>query len=191
MRLNLILSTILQEKERIDRMLSKYQEELGTLPKGTISEKKVKQSTYFYLKYREGKKVISRYIPQKDVDAVREQVEKRRHIETMIRSLQEERAIAEKALEGQLWFYIMAAIWPYRNQSWSGNYEGEAYDFIFGPVANDDVYRTFTLYTAGVLTKEQTLEQLKIKKLYNQLVLTTEKALSYLRFVGTVPEEEF
>ncbi len=63
--MNLILSTILQEKERIDRMLSKYQEELGTLPKGTISEKKVKQSTYFYLKYREGKKVISRYIPKR------------------------------------------------------------------------------------------------------------------------------
>ena len=98
----MILSTILQEKERIDRMLAKYQEELEMLPKGTISEKKVKQSTYLYLKYREGKKVISRYIPQKDVDAVREQVEKRRHIETMIRSLQEERAIAEKALEGQL-----------------------------------------------------------------------------------------
>lgn len=98
----MILSTILQEKERIDRMLAKYQEELEMLPKGTISEKKVKQSTYFYLKYREGKKVISRYIPQKDVDAVREQVEKRRHIETMIRSLQEERAIAKKALEGQL-----------------------------------------------------------------------------------------
>ena len=100
--MNLILRTILQEKERIDRMLAKYQEELEMLPKGTISEKKVKQSTYFYLKYREGKKVISRYIPQKDVDAVREQVEKRRHIETMTRSLQEERAIAEKALEGQL-----------------------------------------------------------------------------------------
>ncbi len=100
--MNLILSTILQEKERIDRMLAKYQEELAMLPKGTISEKKVRQSTYFYLKYREGKKVISKYIPQKDVETVREQVEKRRHIETMIRSLQEERAIAEKALEGQL-----------------------------------------------------------------------------------------
>lgn len=73
----------------------------------------------------------------------------------------------------------------------SGIYEGEGYDFIFGPVANDDVYRTFTLYTAGVLTKEQTLEHLKIKKLYNQLVLATEKALSHLRFSGTVPEEEF
>lgn len=73
----------------------------------------------------------------------------------------------------------------------SGNYEEESYDFIFGPVANDDVYRTFALYTAGVLTKEQTLEQLKVKKLYNQLVLTSEKALSYLHFVGTVPEEGF
>lgn len=99
-KLNLILSTILQERERIDRMLAKYQEELETLPKGTISEKKAGQSTYFYLKYREGKRVISKYIPQKDVETVREQVEKRRHIETMIRSLQEERAIAEKALEG-------------------------------------------------------------------------------------------
>ena len=102
MKLNLILNIILQEKERIDRMLAKYQEELGTLPKGTISEKKVRQSTYFYLKYRDGKKVISRYIPQKDVEAIREQVEKRRHIETMIRSLQKERAIAEKALEGHI-----------------------------------------------------------------------------------------
>ncbi|WP_140402036.1 hypothetical protein [Flavonifractor sp. An306] len=94
------MSTILQERERIDRMLAKYQEELEMLPKGTISEKKAEQSTYFYLKYREGKRVISKYIPQKDVETVREQVEKRRHIETMIRSLQEERAIAEKALEG-------------------------------------------------------------------------------------------
>lgn len=73
----------------------------------------------------------------------------------------------------------------------AGNYHGEIYDFIFGPVANDDVYQTFTLYTAGVFNKEQTLEALKIKKLYNQLVLTSEKALSYLQYIGTVPEEEF
>lgn len=50
---------------------------------------------------------------------------------------------------------------------------------------------TFTLYTSGVLTKEQTIEALRIKRLYNQLVLTSEKALSYLKFCGTVPEEEF
>ncbi|MCM1283857.1 MAG: DUF3990 domain-containing protein [Roseburia sp.] len=31
-------------------------------------------------------------------------------------------------------------------------YSVKSYDFIFGPVANDDVYTTFTLYSAGVLT---------------------------------------
>ena len=72
----------------------------------------------------------------------------------------------------------------------SGNYTGKSYDFIFGPVANDDVFTTFTLYSAGVLTKEKTLEALKIKKLYNQLVLSSEKALSYLKYIGTVPQEE-
>ena len=73
----------------------------------------------------------------------------------------------------------------------AGNYRGPSYDLVFGPVANDDVFRTFSLYTAGLLTKDQTLEQLRIKKLYNQLVLTTEKALSYLDFIGVLPEEEF
>lgn len=102
MGLNLIITTILQEKERIDRMLKKYQEELEKLPKGTLSEKKAGQSTYFYLKYRNGKKVISQYIPKKDVEDVRKRVEKRKHIETMIRSLQEERAIAVQALEGHI-----------------------------------------------------------------------------------------
>lgn len=73
----------------------------------------------------------------------------------------------------------------------AGTYGGQIYDFVYGPVANDDVYTTFTLYTAGVLTKEQTIEALKIKKLYNQLVLTSTKALSYLKFCGTVPKEDF
>jgi len=72
----------------------------------------------------------------------------------------------------------------------SGNYEGESYDVVYGPVANDDVYTTFTLYQAGVITKELAIETLKIKKLYDQMVFTSEKALSYLKFVGTVQEEE-
>lgn len=72
----------------------------------------------------------------------------------------------------------------------SGNYDGDEYDIVYGPVANDDVYTTFTLYQAGVITKAQTLENLKIKKLYNQMVFSTEKALSFLKFTGTVPKEE-
>ena len=63
-----------------------------------------------------------------------------------------------------------------------GMYEGNQFDLIYGAVANDDVYRTITLYMTGVLTKEQTLQALKIRKLFNQLVFTTEKSLQYLQF---------
>lgn len=105
-----------------------------------------------------------------------------------IYELDEEKAFAECSV---LRFESADEAWlDFVSENRSGNYKGKAYDFIFGPVANDDVYTTFTLYTAGLLTKEQTLEALKIKKLYNQLVLTSEKALSYLKFVGTVSQEE-
>ena len=73
----------------------------------------------------------------------------------------------------------------------AGIYKGKSYDLVYGPVANDDVYATFTLYTSGTLTKEQTIETLKIKKLYDQLVLSSERALGFLHFIGTVPKEEF
>ena len=65
-----------------------------------------------------------------------------------------------------------------------GTYQGEKYDLIYGAVANDDVYRTIALYMTGVLDKEQTLSSLKIRKLFNQLVFTTEKSPQYLKFEG-------
>ena len=65
-----------------------------------------------------------------------------------------------------------------------GTYQGQQHDLIYGAVANDDVYRTITLYMTGVLDKEQTLAALKIRKLFNQLVFATEKSLQYLHFEG-------
>ena len=67
----------------------------------------------------------------------------------------------------------------------SGIDRTSGYDLICGPVADDDVYQTFILYSTGVYTREQTIEALKIKKLYNQYVFMTDCALSYLRFVKT------
>lgn len=99
-RMNLILHTVMQEKQRIEYMLEKYQSELADLPKGTISEKNVSGKVYYYLKYRDGKKVVSQYVSKKEIGNVRGLVEKRRHIEAMIKSLYDEKAIADKVLEG-------------------------------------------------------------------------------------------
>jgi len=56
------------------------------------------------------------------------------------------------------------------------------WDIVIGPVANDTIYRTFVAYETGFYTKQQTLEQLKIRKLYNQVTFKTEEALSLLNF---------
>jgi hypothetical protein len=75
----------------------------------------------------------------------------------------------------------------YENRT--GTYTGTLFELIYGPVANDDVYETFNLYAAGVLDKVDTLKRLKIKTLFNQLVFTSEKALSFLRFISLLEDE--
>ena len=65
----------------------------------------------------------------------------------------------------------------------NGTYDGEQYDLIIGAVANDDVYSTLQVYSTGLLTKEQALEALKVKKLFNQYVFATKEALELLKFV--------
>ena len=65
----------------------------------------------------------------------------------------------------------------------NGTYDKEQYDIIIGPVANDDVYRTLQVYQAGLLTKEQALEALKVKKLFNQYVFATKETLELLKFI--------
>ena len=71
----------------------------------------------------------------------------------------------------------------YVSENRNGKYNGEKYDIIIGAVANDDVYRTLQVYESGLLTKEQALDALKIKKLFDQYVFASKKALSTLKFL--------
>jgi len=62
----------------------------------------------------------------------------------------------------------------------TGKYDGKPYDIVYGSAANDDIFQTFALYTSGFYTKDETLKALKVKKLFNQMVFTSDRALSYL-----------
>ena len=58
-----------------------------------------------------------------------------------------------------------------------------SYDMVFGPMANDSVYATFALYESGVLSREETIKRLKVRRLYNQILFHTEESLEYCSFV--------
>jgi len=59
---------------------------------------------------------------------------------------------------------------------------------IYGAVANDTIFRTFIAYQNGTLSEKETLQRLKIRDLYNQLVFTNEEALKCLHFIGELTE---
>ena len=100
--MNMMIDTILKEKHRIEYMLEQYNKTLEALPKGTLVGSEKNGRTYYYLKYREGKKVVSKYIGKAEVETIRGLIEKRKHTEVMIKSLRDELKIAERALEGSI-----------------------------------------------------------------------------------------
>ena len=57
-----------------------------------------------------------------------------------------------------------------------------SHDAVYGPVANDSVFKTFIAYQNGTLTKEETIARLRSRPLYNQLTFVTLRALSFLTF---------
>lgn len=60
------------------------------------------------------------------------------------------------------------------------------YDYVMGPVANDQLYATISLYEKGTLTAEAAIVQLKTHVLFNQLSCHTDKAVRNLRYIESI-----
>ena len=60
------------------------------------------------------------------------------------------------------------------------------YDIVLGPVANDNLYATISLYENGELSAEAAVVQLKTHVLFNQVSFHTDKALLQLQFVESI-----
>lgn len=101
--MSMLMSVIAREESRNEKMISEYTKELGTLAKGKITPKMINGRRYYYLYYRDGKKVVSKYIgnDEERLTAVREQLERRRQIEELLKMLKEER-LQIKKLEASL-----------------------------------------------------------------------------------------
>lgn len=70
-----------------------------------------------------------------------------------------------------------------------GKYAGPLYDVIIGPVANDTIYRTFRQYEHGDISREETIQRLKISELYNQITFCTQRAVAGLKFIKSETTE--
>ncbi|MEI7436561.1 MAG: DUF3990 domain-containing protein [bacterium] len=62
----------------------------------------------------------------------------------------------------------------------------KVYDVIRGPVANDTLYETLTLFERGILTRTEAIVRLRTHTLADQVVFSTPTALASLRYESCV-----
>lgn len=72
----------------IENELTDIQRRISNCPKGSIRKRTIKRKTYYYLQYREGEHVRSRYISADNVEDIQQKIESRRKMEQEARRLQ-------------------------------------------------------------------------------------------------------
>ncbi len=96
--MSIIQIVMQEEKERIDKIIHHLEAELDTLPKGYISEKRIKGTIYYYLQHRENHKMKSVYLKKAEVSTYRSLIAHRKDLEKELKLMKSEKAKLEKAL---------------------------------------------------------------------------------------------
>ena len=80
-----------EEKVRNLEMQEIYQNEINSLPKGSIIRRQIGKgkNTYYYLNYRDGIKPISKYLgnDKELITETRKKIKKRKHLEGIVKRL--------------------------------------------------------------------------------------------------------
>jgi predicted ribosome quality control (RQC) complex YloA/Tae2 family protein len=99
-----VISGMLRDElKRCQEMLDSLEKSVSELPKGVINERrkryKDKVYSYYYLKYREGKKVVNKHISNKDMQEISKKLEVRRKYEKEIQSYKKKIAYLNKIVD--------------------------------------------------------------------------------------------
>jgi len=98
-----VISGMLRDElKRCQEMLDSLDKSVSELPKGSISERKKcyknKVYSYYYLKYREGEKVISKHVSNREVQEILKKLAMRKKYEKEMQSYEKKIAYLNKIL---------------------------------------------------------------------------------------------
>lgn len=94
----MILDLLITESQRNLQIQKELKNKIKQLPKGTVKTRRVNDKTYYYLAYRENRKVINKYIggDMKDAEALAKLIEERKAYENQLKELQKDWIIYNK-----------------------------------------------------------------------------------------------
>ena len=79
-----------EEYERKKSQRIELEEQIKTLPKGSVQAKTIRRLQYYYLQFREAGKVTTKYIPDKMLPEITNKIEKRKALEDKLDALRKE-----------------------------------------------------------------------------------------------------
>ena len=95
-----VLDEVLKEEyDRLIKMRAAMSLEYEDLPKGSISKKNIRGCDCYYLQYREGDKVISKYIKKGELNELTAKIEKRRSLKKSLREIDAEMKKIERSIK--------------------------------------------------------------------------------------------
>ncbi|MBQ8995975.1 MAG: hypothetical protein IJ091_09180 [Oscillospiraceae bacterium] len=98
--MELTINEVLKEEyARLQRMRFALKAEYDALPKGCISPKSICGYECYYLQYREGEKIISKYIKKEELADVSKKVERRRSLKNSLRDINLEMKKIERVVK--------------------------------------------------------------------------------------------
>ncbi|HOT45058.1 MAG TPA: hypothetical protein PLM53_12890 [Spirochaetota bacterium] len=99
-----IKEVLKEELARLKRLNARYVHDIAKLPSGSLSIKSRKGNEYAYRAYRSNDKVKTDYIGSADSDDVqklKEKIEKRKKLESLLKTTNEQIAEIERSLRGK------------------------------------------------------------------------------------------
>lgn len=93
---------LIEEYHRSVRLGHLIEKELKTLPKGSVRVREINGREYYYLNYRDGKKVKSDYISASQLNDIRAQVARRKELKAALKEQMQSRRQIERALGRKL-----------------------------------------------------------------------------------------
>ena len=76
--MSLVGEVLEEEYDRSIRLSNALQKEINALPNGSLQKKNINGKDYWYLQYRDGDKVKSKYIKNDDIEQMKEKIAKRK-----------------------------------------------------------------------------------------------------------------
>lgn len=102
MKSDVVKAVFQDELERNQRLIARYEKELESLPKGSIFKRKIGKQEYLYLNYREGEKVISKFLGKSgefNSEELQLQLNKRKEFKQLLKKLNLEQKELLQALK--------------------------------------------------------------------------------------------